>query len=492
MGNNKQVGEEDVILKVSNLSVFNKRHILMNISFKLRKGSCLAILGPNESGKTVLLLALCKILDQYGLNVRGDVYIFDKKLKDYDRYELSSKVNIVLQDPDSQLVMPRVDDEVAFGLENMGMDPDLIKQRVEGALSIMGLQDRKATKVWELSGGQRQRLAVASILSLDPDILLLDNPLAQLDTNGLNELVGYLKKLKSLGKGIIITTYKPQDLIGLADEALILSKEGSQVAYGNFKEITSTDAMLKRFGIRPLRVSFKRRASTYLGKTVLEAVDVYYSYGKEMVVKGVNLAAREGEIVGIVGPNGAGKTTLGKMMAGILKPIKGYINIRGKRPGKGIATYLFQDVNNQLFGGTVKEDIAKSLVARGLKREEAFKRAEELVSSYGLNHLKEKSVFSLSEGIKRLVALVSSIALEPKVIILDEVSLNLDWDNLVKISNSILQFPKTGITTFVITHDIDFIMLVADRILVMKEGHIVKDVTLSEEVDQDWLRSLAA
>ncbi|MEM1575458.1 MAG: energy-coupling factor transporter ATPase [Nitrososphaerota archaeon] len=506
----------------------SKDWILKNISIKIRKGEFLGIVGPSGAGKTTLCLCMSGLipLRSKGL-MNGKVLIKGLDTRNTPLQKIISKVGIVFQDPDTQLVTMSVEDEVAFPLENMGFSKKEIKERVEESLKIVGLEEFKEKYPYELSGGQKQRLAIASILALKPEILILDEPTSDLDPIGKKEIFSILSKLrKEYNATLIVVEHNTEELAKYADRIVLLyNGEIVKLDIPNkfFKDID----FLKEKGVYPPQVSeffyyskignnedkfpvtleeaismIKKRKinienlknrinynkfhtwkNRKLGEEIIDVKDLFYEYPDGTIaLKGINFKVHKGEYIAIVGPNGSGKTTLAKHLVALLKPTKGEVKVFGENTKNinvsDLATkigYVYQNPDHQLFSPTVYEECAYGLRNLGFNEKEIKERIEETLKIMGLNGLENIEPFMLSKGQRQRLALAATLVLKPEVIIVDEPTTGQDMKQSEAIMELLDKLNKDGKTIIVITHNMRIVAEHIERTIVLMNGKIILD-----------------
>ncbi|MEM3506415.1 MAG: ATP-binding cassette domain-containing protein [Candidatus Bathyarchaeia archaeon] len=467
------------LIEVNNLSIkANKKTVLKDISFEINKGDALAILGPSGSGKSLLLYSLAGLANKIpGIEVSGFIKLNGKNVIELSPKERVENFGIVLQDPEAQFIAYRVRDEIAFPLENLLYSEQEIISLVDKVLRKLDIVELKNKPIWELSSGQKQKVALASIIAMNPKVILLDNPTAQLDPKSSKEIYDYLNELKNNEKTIVLTEYKWKRALRIADKAIILSEKGEKIAYGSMDEVYKelNDKGLEKFGVIPLKV---KQLSHYpfASANALSVEKLFYSYnGKELILKNISFHVKEGEIVAIVGPNGSGKTTLGKLIAGILEPKKGTIkiNVSEKFP----TSMLFQNPNIQIAGKTPKEDIGLSLK---LKNDKELGDILKIAEEFDIIDFLNTPIFELSFGKRKLLTISSILAIGSKIIIFDEPTVGFDSNIVKKLMEKIISLSKTGHTIILLTHDLEFASMVTDSVIVIFNGEIAYKGSLKE------------
>lgn len=519
----------DVVVSISNLSFQYEggNETLKNVNFEIKKGEFFVIMGPNGAGKTTLCFILGGIIpNMYGGVRKGKVNVLGFDPWDQPIYETAKKVGILLQDPESQLVMPSVFAELAFGPANLGVPREEIFRRIKEAVKIVGLEGFEDRHPRELSGGQKQRAALGAVLTMMPELLVLDEPTSQLDPLGTLEVLAAVRHLKEMGITIIMTTHKTEEIAYLADKVLILN-EGEVVAYGYPKKVLSNVELLENVGVKPPAVTtyfyeLKKRGidnidlpilfedAVNLAKKmihdnflkvnkvefkkdgqskeipIIEIKDVTFTYPGEppvIALKNINLTIHEGEFIGIVGQNGSGKTTLVKNIVGLLKPSKGKILFRGEDVSKYTVAELskkigliLQNPDYQLFTLSCEEEIKFGLKNIGVPEDEIEKRIDEALRFVGLEHLRDKYPFALSFGDRRKLAVAAIVAMNPEVIIMDEPTTAQDYKGRYILADLAKKMhDEHGRTIIMITHDMDLVAKYAERLIIMQNGEILAD-----------------
>lgn len=506
-------------------------YAIKEISMQTKEGSALGIMGREGAGKSTLCYSVNGIVPHiFKGEYSGRVLVFGKEVKKFPVWEMAKKVGMVFQDFESQLFSSNVELEVAFGLENLCLPRKEIKRRIEAYLDLVGLSALKKRDTSTLSGGQKQRLAIASVLAMEQPILVMDEPLTDLDPASKRTIMKVREKIKDDGRLLIIVENDPENMVDM-DEIWIM-REGQIVGSGKPKEILTNIQLLESSGIMvPEHIVFFRKIGlkeiplTYEesiealkknfsfqkkipprieksdlgGDVIIEFKDVHFSYpdSQDEALRGINLVIREGEFVAIVGANGSGKTTLAKHANGLLKPKSGEVivkknNIKNYKRHEIARTvgYLFQNPDHQISSRTVLEEVSFALKLAGMGRDEINKRVDEALFATGLKGYEEKSPFLLSRGERQRVACASVLALKPQVLIFDEPTTGLDFDHQKKMMEMLKNLNEIGHTVLIITHSMWVVEKYAKRCVVMKDGKIVKDGPTRDVLrDEDTLIS---
>jgi len=512
------------IIEVQNLTFTYhgaSKPALNNINLKVRKGELVAITGHTGSGKSTLLYTLNGLIPHV-LKGRKNGKVFIKGM-DVDKHppeELARTIGVVFEDPETQLTSLTVEDEVAFGLENISIPREEMVERIKWALNIVRLPfDKfKNRAVTTLSGGEKQRLAIASILAMKPEILLFDEITAHLDPLGKKEISEVIDTLRKLGEHTIIwSELNTAEIANHADRVIIL-KDGKIILEGPpyyvFRKVSTTDVkppqiteLAIKLKIEPvikleeaekvfqeylkkvknqINLSFEGKESFQIksdSSIIIDINHLYFGYEKDKyVLEDINLKIRKGEFIALVGQNGSGKTTLAKIIMGLLKPSSGDIKIFGKdiRESKliEIAQHIglvFQHPESQLFEATVEKDVSFALRNLNLPKDEINKRVEDVLRICGIEELRKADPLLLGLGQKRRVGIASVLVMHPEVIILDEPTSGQDWFQSIEIMDMLKELNKKGHTIIFITHDMELVAQYATRVVVLHNGKILFD-----------------
>ncbi|SHK22639.1 ABC transporter ATP-binding protein [Tepidibacter formicigenes] len=457
---------------------------LKDINVSIKEGEFILLIGSSGSGKSTLGRVFNKIVPQfYGGKIKGKV-------------EGNTDVGMVFQDPEKQLVMDKVERELAFGLENIGTDYKTMRKKVMEALSFLNIYDIKDKKTYELSGGQKQKVAIGSVISMGYKFLVLDEPTSQLDPISSEEILNILKRLnEELGYTIVLIEQRIDRCFHLADRILFM-ENGSLVFDGEPEEFvfwsnkkdknflpSVCDYFVKKGyknipftvkeGRKKLRKLFKDNISKKEVKfsetkkeEVIIAKDINFIYenGKH-ALKGINLSVYKGEVLGILGENGGGKSTLLKNISGLLKPTKGKLSV------KGVVGYLSQNPNDYLFNDSVYEELKYTLDNKGIKD---YGIIEKSLKTLDIYKYKDKNPRDLSGGERQRVAIASILVMEPDILILDEPTRGLDKDLKEKLGDIILDLKNRGKTIILVTHDVEFTSKFCDRACLIFDGSIAQ------------------
>ena len=428
------------------------------------------MIGPSGSGKSTLALAVAGLVPR---EIQGSWV---------GSLAVDGVVGLLFQDPSRQLVMDRVEDDVAFGLENLSWPFAAMHERVPAALREVGLAGAERRVAQELSGGQRQRLALAGVLAPRPDVLVLDEPTANLDPVGADAFLRLLGEVRAARTTtLVLIEHRVEAAWGLADQVLALGADGAPLALGSPETVLRERATLAAAGIwLPGSATTPRhRAATQPGGEILEANDLTFAYEPARpILSGVDLRVRAGERIALVGPNGSGKSTLARLLVGLLRPRSGTVRLDGADPARlapaslaRAAGYVFQEPERQFLTQGVQDEVRLGL------DQAAWPAADALMARLGLplDRFGERSPYRLSGGEQRRLSLATALVRRPKVLVLDEPTFGQDrhgYDGLLGILDEHLD---AGTCLIAATHDERFVADVADRVIRLDGGRIVRD-----------------
>ena len=502
------------------------RPAIEGLTFRLEPGRVLLVLGPSGSGKSTLARALAG-LAPHVLPGRwqGSLRIGELEVAETPARLLGERIGLVFQDPDSQLVMTRVDDEIAFGLENRGWSRPEMVAGVPEALAQVGLSGFESRSTVTLSGGEKQRLAIADVLAARPGLLILDEPTANLDPPGMHAIFEQLAALaRRREHTIVLIEHRLEAALPLADDVLLIDDEGRQLAFAPAGDV-GRDAigLLERSGAWVPRawqvtrraderagVSAVERAgepaassrSVESGALLLEAVDIRVEYpadesGKRVALDGVSVSLWAGERVALVGPNGAGKSSLLFALAGLLRPAAGTVRLRAlprdaeaaepmrdpsRLKSNEIAARIglvFADPELGFVAGTARDEVSASARAIGGRNgsgidEPDDRGADGVLARFGLGHLATEIPFRLSQGEQRRLSLAALALRPPAVLLLDEPTFGLDRRGTQAVLTLLDDRRTAGQAQILATHD-PRLLPACDRVVALDRGRVVFD-----------------
>jgi energy-coupling factor transporter ATP-binding protein EcfA2 len=411
-----------------------ERPAIADISLELRKAEVVAVLGPSGSGKSTLVRALSGLVPHFhGGRFEGRVDVAGRDTRRVTPSELAGTVATVFQDPEDQVVMTRVANEVAFGLENVGVPPREIWQRVEEALAALGADELADRPAAELSGGELQRVCLAGALALRPRLLLLDEPTSQLDPSAADAL---LAATAALGAAAVISEQRPARALALAHRVLFV--EGGRIVV----DLPRAEALRWLEEHRPIYLGPPTAAapSSASSDPVVIIDNAWFSYGDRQALTGARLAVRRGEVVVLEGPNGSGKTTLAKLAAGLLQPDQGEVVRRGR------ACYLSQDPGRYLVCERVVDEVALAVGGDQARADRALERV-------GLAWAAERHPRDLSSGERERLGLAAVEVAQPDLLVLDEPTRGVDPERKAELARRLFEYARDGRAVLIATHD---------------------------------------
>jgi len=520
---------------------------LKGLSFKVDKGEFFGIIGPSGAGKTTLCYALTGVIPHvftvpYGRgreHIKGEIKLFGQTLtkvepvtdektgKIVDKIvgmkQTAPRVGLLLQDPENQFLRMDLLHEIAFGMELLGLPQSEIDSRIKEALEIVGLGS-----LWpiadlvhpsELSGGQKQRAAIASFIALRPEVLVLDEPMSDLDPEGKLSIIQAIDNIRNeYDITIIIVEHNPEVIQKYADKVLAINN-GKMIAYGTMEEVYSQSTLFDQnglyasdiarigwqsglsyngrvpFTVNEMMQAFDDKKQETLANVeddppnekaeeIISVKDLDFTYEDgTQALRGVSFAITKGEYVGLIGQNGAGKSTISKIISGLYKKFRGEakvmgLNLRDKKVIDRIPCYVgyvFQNPDNQIFMRKVYDEVAYGLKNLKTPEQETDQRVKGALKSVGLLAKIDEDPMFLGKGEKRRLTVASILAMNPKIIIVDEPTTGQDFRMSEDIMNLLEELNKAGTTILAITHDMTLVSEHTKRVIVMHNGTVLYD-----------------
>jgi len=492
----------DFPLVVENLSFRyrDRRGVAIhNISFEAKPGEVLLIAGASGCGKTTLIRAINGLIPRsYKGEMSGKILVFSEEVKDWKLSQISQKIGTVLQDPERQILGTKVLNEVAFGLENLGMPRDEIFLRVDEALGFLKITHLRNRETFNLSGGEKQKVALAGILAMRPSIVLLDEPLASLDPASAQDTLDAVRALADQGLSILMVEHRVEDVLRIKPERIMYMSEG-QIRYlgevsglskvVNYREVKlPAEDIVERAKLDPApeRINVLPGATGKGADAKREALvkfeDVAYEYEVDHeVLHGLNLEINRGDVIAVLGPNGAGKTTFVKHAIGLLKPKSGRVLVDGHDTREASVAqiarmlgYVFQSPSHMLFAPTVHGELSFGPTNMKHAKEQIELEVKEALKIVNLSDKENDPPLALSFGQQKRVSIAAILAMRSRILVMDEPTAGQDYQNYMNFMDSILQMPAFEAILF-ITHDVDLAAIYANRVLMVNDGKLVAD-----------------
>lgn len=481
---------------------------LEDVSLQAEAGQVLLVAGASGCGKSTLIRCINGLIPRsYKGELRGQVYLYGRSTQGMTLPQISQIVGTLLQDPEKQILGSRVENEVAFGLENLGQPREEILARVDEALRYLGLEHLRRRETFYLSGGEKQKVALAGVLAMRPSILVLDEPLANLDPASAAEALRLIRRLADEGKTVIIVEHRVEDVLKIQPEKALFLEDG-RVRYvgdveGFLQAIDYHQAKLPA----PLIMAQARRAwapaqawpdprhDGRRGEVLVRFENVSFAYDDgEPVLRDVSLDIHAGDVIALLGPNGAGKTTLVKQAIGLLKPSRGRVLVDGKDTREMTVAqaarhigYVFQSPSHMLFAPTVRQELAFGPKNLGYDAETIAAGVREAIHLLNLTGLEDYSPLALSFGQQKRVSIAAILAMRSPILVMDEPTAGQDYQNYMTFMAAISEMPFSAI--LFITHDLDLAISYANRVVLMHAGQIVADGSPEQVLSQPELLS---
>ena len=445
-----------------------KENVLENINLTVEYGETVLLSGVSGEGKSTLLSIINGVIPFVNSGeFSGSVEIDGKDVTKLKISERSKLIGTVLQNADEQIIYDLVNEEIAFGCENLNIASEEIDRRIERFTTLMQIEKNAKTKT--LSGGQKQRLITASTLAMEQKIIILDEPLANLDTHTAHILLKALRNLANSGYAVLIVEHRLDVVKNYIDKVMRIE---------NKQLFTSTDINDLNSGIKTI----PHADGSLPGEVLIKGEKLFFAAGDRNIIDGLDIEIRAGERIVLLGQNGCGKTTLMRMLARLNKPNDGALSQTITKSKKANSKwfskvgYVYQNPTYQLFMPTLLSEISFKA-----KSEEI---ARKMINAFGLSRLEQRHPQSLSEGQKRRASIAAVCASEPTVLFLDEPTVGQDYKNLCKTVETVNKINKNlGTAIVTVTHDKRCAGALADRVLIMENGKISRqgDYRLANE-----------
>lgn len=507
--------------------------LLKNINFSVEQNETILIIGPSGSGKSTLSLCLNGLYPEAVEGwADGSIYYNGQNIQQFKKGKLNQQIGVVFQEPESQFCMVTVENELAFTMENINIPREEMKEKMIKVLTEVGLEQEISRPIHELSGGQMQRVALAAVLLLEPEVLILDEPTSNLDPVARENFIRLVEKLQQTrDMSILIIEHQLDDWVPLVNRVIALNKNGEliddgtpqEVFYENYDRLQQEGIVLpkvihdamnihrhERVGVkhRPLTETelvhmisdvyeienhianifhfnqdhpFSRDNEKYNKRLVtIKCSGISFARKKETILHDINLQFEAGEFVAIVGKNGAGKSTLLHVLAGLLQPATGKRLFLGKeydgwdeRELRKNIGFVFQNPEHQFITNTVYDELSFGMKVSGMSETAIKHRVDELLTRFGLMDKRFSNPFSLSGGQKRRLSVATMLHETPHVLLFDEPTFGQDEQTTAELMNMIMDLRRQGTTIVFVTHDMDLVDRYCERVLVLDKGKII-------------------
>lgn len=463
-----------------------------HLSCNFFRGKIHAISGPSGCGKSsVLSLINGLIPHMYEGKLEGKVFFDGEDITEVLPKYRCDRIGLVMQNPESQFCTFTVEEELAFGLENLGLSEDEMRKRIREVLDFIGMQDYETAELDTLSGGQKQKIAIASVLIMKPEVLLLDEPTANLDPESRKQILQLIVRIaREEHMTIIIVEHNIEEIIDHVDWMITLDKNGKIISDCPQKEMDTSSLDPMEAKIPPLSKDLSDKR-----ELVLDINELSFAYpvpGKRKakgrnIVDHLSLKVYKQEFLAILGENGVGKSTLMKLIFKVCKPDSGKIRLFGKELSAyrsknlyHLIGLVFQNPENQFITNTVWDELMFSLKRVNCSQEEKEERVQKMLTQFHLEKEREKSPFVLSQGQKRRLSVASMLLTNQKILFLDEPTYGQDFENRQELMKDMQKLTEEGITIVMITHDLSLVRQYATRVIKIENGHVIRDLPTVE------------
>ena len=448
------------MIKFENVNVtMQGKRILSNINLEIQDGEFVLICGESGCGKTTMTKLINGLIPHFvrDVSVDGTITVCGKNVAEMPMYEIAELVGSVFQNPRTQFFYTNSNAEMAFGLENRGVEPEYIRKRIKNTINELDIEKLEDRDVFSMSGGEKQLLAFASVYAMNPQIYVLDEPSANLDIAAMEKLSERMKVIKEKGHTVVVAEHRLAWIQKFADR-IIYMKEGrieQEFTSDEFKALP--DLKREQMGLRSI-IPEHIQIPEITGNSedaVLQICNLSCKRKKQMIFQNISLSARAGDIIGITGKNGAGKSTFCNCLCGLLKPKGGEILYQGKKLSEKARTKLFgmvmQEVNHQLFSDSVKNECL-------LANEDASEQEiRELLEKFDLEEYAEYHPMILSGGQRQRLAICQAVMGEKKLLIFDEPTIGLDFRHMCQVEKLMKRLAEEKYIIIVVTHDYEFL-----------------------------------
>lgn len=496
---------------------------LQHLSLQIDEGEFLLVCGSSGAGKSTLLRLLNGLVPHfYGGHFAGEVRLWGRSTLATQPRELADLVGFVFQDPEAQFVVDRVEDELAFGMENLGVPQVVMRRRIEEVLDQLSIAHLRRRRISSLSGGEKQRVAIAAVLAAQARMLVLDEPTSQLDPHGAEEVLTALQKLNAdLGLTIVLCEHRLERVVQYVDRILYLPRPDEQsgeraimlgpprAMLAKIPLVPPLQALGRHLHWEPLPLTIKegRRFTRQIQpspppplrppvqpETALRLTNVVVRYNERVALDGITLSVQAGQLLALMGRNGSGKSTLLRTVAGLVKLVSGRIELFGRDTARialeertRYVGYVPQDPRSILFHDTLREELAFTLQARGEPVSDSV--INTTLALLEIEHLAEVYPRSLSGGEAQRAALAAILVGKPRLMLLDEPTRGLDYAAKEVLTRLLRELCRAGHSVVMATHDVELVAGSADRVVLLGDGELVVDGAIREVLGESMIHS---
>jgi len=488
--------------------------ILNKVDLEIPTGELVLVVGPSGGGKSTFLRSLNGLVPHFhGGTYSGRVLVAGRSTVDNQPRDLAGTVGMVFQDPESQVVAETVEDELTFGMETAGLQQATMRKRVEEVLDVMGIAQLRNRRLDTLSGGELQRVAIGAVLTMQPRVLLLDEPTSQLDPQAAEDLLTAVQRLNDdLGLTVVVAEHRLERVIQYSSRVMYIPGDGSVIAMETRQAMESLSLappvvrLGRGLGWSPLPLSV-REARTFapsfsqngmhkeqgtrsreqdeevgsrnqdVSAPAIAVQELQVSYGEFEALRGVSLEVPAGEIVALMGRNGAGKTTLLRTLIGLERPVRGSASVLGIDVTSAETETLARDIalvpqapDAVLYRQTVEEEIAETLEASSRTGE-----VDATLREWGLEDLRSANPADLSVGERQRTALAAMLVGAPRVVLLDEPTRGMDYETKEQLVVNLKRRAQAGCAVVIASHDVELAAQCAYRVVLLSEGELAVD-----------------